>query len=119
MVLRTLFYFSMMVTVTVLLNGCTTLHKAPFSPPGGAIFSNIKAPLTTNYHDTPVSKKRGEATSLYLADPFFTGLSIAWDQCDIQTAAKNGHLEKIHYADYSAMQFLGVIGKTTITAYGD
>jgi len=108
-----------MASVIVLLSGCFTLHKAPFSPPGGAIYSNIKAPLTTNYRNTPVSKKRGQAASLYLADPFFTGLSFAWNDCDIHTAAENANLKKVYYADYSAMQFLGVIGKTTITAYGE
>ena len=96
-----------------------TLHRAPFLPPNGVIYTNVKAPLSTNYKNTPVSGKRGEASSFYLADPFFTGLSFAWKNCDIQTAAENGNIGKVHYADYTAMKFLGIVGKTTVTVYGE
>ena len=103
----------------ITLTGCASIHKAPFSLPGGALFTNIKAPLTTKFHNTKVSEKRGTATSSYFRDFLLTGLSFAWNDCDINTAAANGNLTKVHYADYSTMQILGFYSKTTVTVYGE
>ncbi|MFA5206696.1 MAG: hypothetical protein WC708_20040, partial [Lentisphaeria bacterium] len=44
-----------------LLSGCLT---APFEPPMGMVFSDVKAPLMVDYDKTQVSPRSGQAESM-------------------------------------------------------
>jgi len=52
-------------------------------------------------------------------DVFFTGMDVAFENCDINTAAGNGGLSTVRYADYELLQFLGIFAVTKVRAYGE
>lgn len=108
--------------------GCGTLDcahmgpfpKTPLLPPQGILFSQFKAPLTLNYHATAVNPgKVGTATTHYVA-LFYPMLSVSvMDPASVETAARNGGIKNVEYADYEVMQILGIYSRFTITAYGE
>ena len=103
------------------LVGCNSVPRAPFIPPHGGIYTNLRAPLSTNFDSTPNTQnlKIGTAATSYFRDPIITGQSFAWNRCDIETAAANGGISKVHYADYESMQILGIYGRTTVIVHGE
>ncbi len=134
----------LLLLVAVGLPGCLGLTTAPVQPPHGAIYTRIRAPLTVNYHNTKVADtqaqpateevngifgrytakaagcKVGTASTTYLSIPlWYISLDFAWDRCDIETAAKQGGLQKVHYADYEVEEVLGIFGRFTVRAYGE
>lgn len=92
------------------LTACGT--TAPFSPPQAMMFSNIKAPLNTEFNETRIGTKVGEASTYS-----FLGL-ISVGDAGIQKAAQNGHITKVNHADYEHFNFL-VFQKTTVFVYGE
>jgi hypothetical protein len=100
-------------TLVGLGGGCYT---APFKPPQGVIFTQVKAPLMVNQKHTPVAQTSGSASSssfhLWYVD-------LAWDDCSIDKAAKAGGITNVQYADYEFFSVLGVYTRMTVTAYGD
>ncbi len=133
----------LLVLVAVGLPGCLGLETAPVQPPRGAIYTKIRAPLTVNYRGTVVStdsavsppalggmgtalggaalagSKVGTASTTLLSIPlWYTSLDFAWDRCDIETAAKEGGLQTVYYADYEVEQVVGIFGRFTVRAYG-
>ncbi len=105
----------------VFFTGCAfPLYKAPVMPPQIGFITHFKAPLTTNYKNTPVGTKSGEASSTYLLrEPFVTNLSISWGESTIDDAKRNGNLKEVHYVDYSYTNIFGIWGKFNIIAYGE
>ena len=98
--------------------GCG-LFRAPVIPPQGMLFSRVTAPLSTDFDETPVCVKWGEASSQFFHEPLFTQLDFAWDKALLGEAARNGGLSKIHYADYEHFRVLGIYSKFTVRAYGE
>lgn len=99
--------------------GCVVnSYQAPLKPPTGALFTQIQAPLMADYDRTAVGSASGSSTSLCFHDWLLTGVSVAWDECSIETAAKAGGLREITGADYKLETILGFFGKMTVTAYG-
>jgi len=92
-----------------LLSGCLT---APFEPPMGMVFSDVKAPLMVDYDKTQVSPRSGQAESMCIL-----GLVTVGDN-SIQAAALQGGLKTIEHVDYHYFNVLGVYQKTTVTAFG-
>lgn len=109
-----------LLSALLLVMGCgsTIAYLAPFSPPQGMLFGQVKAPLTVDFDSTPVATNYGEASTFYVRDPVFTGMDFAWDECNIQTAMENGNLSTVEYADYETFQVLGIFGITKVRAYG-
>ena len=102
-----------------LISGCAAFtFKSEFKPPIGGLFTEIKAPLTINFDNTPVSEHYGESTALYFMEPFF-GTSYAWEECSLESAAANGSIKSVDYADYEFFCILGLFARTTVRAYGD
>jgi hypothetical protein len=101
-----------------LCGGCAS-YNAPVIPPQGWLYTDISAPLSTNFTDTPVCEKHGSASTVFLHIPLGAALQFAWDRADIETAAKAGGLKTVEYADYNRMQVLGIFGRFTVTAYGN
>ncbi len=99
----------MMATFT----GCLLKPKAPFEPCAAGFFTETTAPLTTEFHSTPVEGLRyGEASAINIL-----GL-IAIGDCGIQAAAKEGNIGTVEFADYTNFNVLGIFQKTTVTVYG-
>ena len=94
---------------------------APVQPPGGGLFTWVKAPLETNFSATPVGSKVGtsETRYLYVPNGYYVPLSFAWGDAAIEAAAADGLITKIHYADYEYLNILGVYNQVTIRVYGD
>ncbi len=101
--------------------GCGTRGAAvPVAPPGGFLFTLQSAPLETNFEETPVGAKSGIARIHFLQDPIFTGLPIAtWGEGDLETAARAGGIQTVHYADYELMSVLGIYVQLTVRVSGD
>lgn len=108
----------MMGVILVLGAGCASYYSAPFKPPSGILFTSFKAPLTMDFHDTPVRNEFGEAHTIYLRDCVFTGIDVAFQQCDVESAVRNGGLASVDYADYEYFQILGIFSTMKVRAYG-
>jgi hypothetical protein len=104
-------------TLVGLGGGCYT---APFKPPQGVIFTQVKAPLMVNQKHTPVAQTSGrvESSCIRIPNPWVP-LSVAWDDCSIGKAAKAGGITNVYYADYEYFSVLGIYNRMTVTAYGD
>jgi hypothetical protein len=92
-----------------LLSGCLT---APFEPPMGMIFSDVKAPLMVDYDKAQVSPKSGKAESICIL-----GLVTTGDN-SIQAAAAQGGIQTIEHVDYHYFNVIGVYQKTTVVVFG-
>ena len=134
----------LLLLVAVGLPGCYSMTTVPVQPPYGAIYTRFRAPLTVDYNGTKVAEtgaqsateevsglfgrytvkaagcKVGTASTTYLSIPvWYTSLDLAWDRCDIEAAAKQGGIQKVHYADYEVEEVLGIFGRFTVRAYGE
>lgn len=95
------------------LTGCAG-YMSPVVPPFGCIYSDIKAPLSHEVNGAKVGSKVGtaEATSVL-------GI-IALGDCSINTAAKNGGIETVTFADYDYTNILfGFFQSYKTRVYGD
>lgn len=102
-----------------LLVGCATQHT-PVKPTNFALVHTYRAPLTTNFHDTPAAApKEGSATTYYLYEPLLTRISVCWDDCAVAQACKNGKITKIYYADYRYINVLGIFAMLTTYVHGE
>lgn len=118
--------FAMATLLTTTGCGMWSFHQAPVMPPVGFIYTDYKAPLqgkadwTLDYHNTEVNPgKVGTSTVHYVSFPFYPMLSVSvMDPASVQTAARNGGIKEVEYADYEFMQVLGVYSRFTVIAYG-
>jgi hypothetical protein len=106
-----------LAAVAALCTGCVA-WKAPVVPPSGAIYTHYKAPLTLNDQPAPLCEKSGKSSTSYLA-LFYPAYSVAWADAAIETAAKEGGLQKVHYADYEVLSVLGIYAEFTVRVYGE
>jgi hypothetical protein len=79
------------------------------------VYTGIKAPLSTQFNEkTQVATKKGESSTMSIL-----GL-VAMGDASLQTAAREGNLTTIHYADYAYMSVLwGVYTQFTTVVYGE
>ncbi|MFA6816718.1 MAG: TRL domain-containing protein [Lentisphaeria bacterium] len=115
-------YMLLCVIVGLLLTGCANMMTSTqFSPSKGFIVTTFSAPLQLNYPEkgVKITEASGSASSYYIHDILFSGMTCAWDNCSIDEAARNGNIRNVHYADYSLLTVLGIFGKTTTTVYGE
>ena len=98
--------------VVLCVTGCSIV--APVVPPQGLLYSQTKAPISTDFANTPVGSKQGQASASCVLGLIATG------DCSIQTAAQEGGIKTITHADYEFMSVLGsVYSKTTVIVYGE
>ena len=116
--MRPLILLVLVGTGVLLLAGCVSF-VTPVQPPQGWLITTYKAPLSTDFNATPVCEKKGMASTWYVRDILFTGLSFGWGEAGIDDAARNGHLETVHYADYEILSVLGIVGHFTVIARGN
>ena len=101
------------VVIAILCAGCAGWVSAPFSPPPGLMFSQVKAPLDVDYDKTTLGPKEGKAEATCILGLFSFG------DCSIQAAAKDGGITTINHADYQVENVLGIFSKTTVIVYGE
>lgn len=95
--------------VVFALSACTT---APFMPAQGFVYTNNKAPLSIGFN-ADMGTKVGTASSYSILSLF------AFGDVSAQTAATNGRIKVMKYADYEYTNVLFMFTKTTIRVYGD
>jgi hypothetical protein len=108
--MKRLLLLAIVASAAVLGQGCLV---APVIPPYGIIFSDLKAPLDIDMNNTPVSSKSGRAMTTSIIGLVATG------DASINTAARDGGLTTIHYADYEYKNLVGIIQNYTTVVYGD
>lgn len=80
----------------------------------GCLYSNVRVPLSTEFHKIPVAPKSGESQAHAVAWLF------AWGDSGLQKAATNGHLTTLEYADHSILNVMfGLYMQSTTTVYGE
>ena len=97
----------------LLLAGCAGYYRSPVVPPLGFIYADFKAPMSSEVNGAKVGSKTGIAESKSIL-----GL-IAWGDCSINSAAKNGNIQTINHADYAYMNVLGVYQSFKTMVYGE
>lgn len=109
------------LSACILISGCgaAASWRVPASPPRGLLFTAYRAPLTTEFQKTPAEGRVGTASTLYVRDPIVSGFDVAWEDASINTAAHEGEISHIYYADYDVLQILGIFGKFTTRVYGE
>lgn len=111
-------FLTMIVAAAMAGTGCVH-YTAPVKPPR-AIFTHIKAPLTTDFDATDVGTKTGKASTAYVRIPlYWFDLDFAWRQADLAAAARNGGITTVTYADYEYVSILGVFCEFTTIAHGN
>ena len=101
--------------VMLLLQGCVSPPNAPFVPSTGAIYTELKAPLSLDYDNQKVIKTYGQASTTHVA---YYILSFAIGDASLNKALKDGMLDKAAYVDYEWFSLLGIYGKLKVNAYG-
>lgn len=95
--------------------------SVPVMPPGGLLYSNIKAPLTTDFDNTVLGSAKGKSSAVYfrIPFPFPLPLSFGFGDVSISEAMKDGGIQELRHADYSQLTVLGLFGYQEVIAYGE
>lgn len=109
--MRKIMLFVILSAIFIILTGCG--YFAPVIPPQGGIVTVVKAPMDTDVEQTNMGNKIGNASSISIL-----GL-VAFGDCSVTTAAKNGGLSKINQVDYKYINILFVFQKFQTIAYGE
>lgn len=81
---------------------------------GGAIYTHVTKPLTTNFEDTPVVPRSAEGNT----KQFRYQVDFNWDSRAIGDIAKKAGLTQLHYADETVLSVMGVWTQRFVTVYG-
>lgn len=107
---KAVFFTALIAIAALSLVGCV---RAPFVPPQGYAFSQMKAPLDVDFNNTNMEgMNRGTAEVINVLGLFTFGDASA------KTAAENGRISTIVHADYEHFNILGLFQKTTVIVYG-
>ena len=108
-----------LAVVVFAASGCISF-TTPVQPPNGGIWSQYKAPLSTDFNNTKSAGKTGrsEVSHVWIW-PLHSALSATWDDASIQRAAASGGITQVAYVDYEWMQVLGIYGRLTVIAHGE
>ncbi len=102
-------------SIVILILGATLLVSCgaayAISPVLGALYTDVKAPLTATSHTGSSKVGTAGATSIL-------GI-IATGDASINAAAKSAGITKISYIDYHTMSILGIYAKYTVYVYGE
>jgi hypothetical protein len=89
------------------LAGCASVA----SPLAGAIYTDVKAPVTATSNSG--ASKVGTSTASSIL-----GL-VAMGDASIDAAAKSAGIKKIQHVDYHSTSILGLYSTFTVTVYGE
>ncbi len=95
------------------ITGCNAIPIAPVVPAHGQIYTNVRAPLDTDFDATQLGDKVGYGqVSTYL------GLVSVGD-ASIKSAAADAQITTVHHADYESFSILGIYSRFKVIVYGD
>lgn len=100
----------------LLLTGCAG-YEAPFQPPVGYLYTNIKAPLKTDVKNSNISNNEGKSTTM----TFQWGIwGFSEGDATAKSAMNSAIIKKAEYADYEYTNILfGLYQSMTVYAYGE
>ena len=90
----------------------------------GRIYTHIRGPLSTNFHETPVysSKQKGRESDVkHLSIPLIKidlSLDLMWNSNAIGDIARHQGIEEVYYADLERLSILGIWNQYTVHVYG-
>ena len=93
--------------------GCVAPFNAPVVPPVGAFFTKYDAPLTTEGVGQSVGTKQGKASMVNVL------ALVAFGDCSLDAAARDGNLSTIEYVDYSYLNVFGMFQSFTVIVHGN
>lgn len=108
----------LLVSGLISIAGCIEISST-FVPPRGVIYNSVRAPLTTEFYNTPVFDTKGEASAYYLRIPVQMYPSFGFNNADIDSAVRSGGLARASFADYELTSVLGIFARTRVIAYGE
>ena len=80
----------------------------------GCVYTNVRVPMSSEFRNTKTVTKSGEATTRSVA------WLVAWGDAGLQSAAKNGQLATLEYADCAFLNILfGLYMSNTTIVYGN
>jgi hypothetical protein len=97
-------------------------QRAPVVPPGGWLFTWIKAPAQTNFSATPIGSKMGKAETYYLNSPitfYYVPIEFAFGDAAVKRAADEAGITTIYFVDYEFINVLTIYQRMTIRVFGD
>lgn len=104
------------IGILILLSGCSTLDSS-FMPPKGFLYTNIKAPLTTDFNEGIKNYNNAGKADIITVQYYFLGASIGDDS--IKKAMRDGYIERAQYAEYEYVSsFFNIYQRTTLLIYG-
>ena len=105
---------SVLLVFLLLLNGCSNF-KAPFQPPTGILYTNIKSPLKINHKITKLNMNKMSSKIHSFQYGWF---GLVKGDISITNATIGSMLETADYADYEYKYFLfGLHENLTINTY--
>jgi len=109
------------VVLTAALVGCVSIRNDNGVNPPRALCSHVCASMGVPKGPVAVGgRKSGESgTAVHVKDWVFTGLSADVTDMALRTAAKNGGLKRVDYADYELTSILGFVTVFDLVAYGE
>jgi len=110
--MKYLLLFFLLVSL-ILFTGCGVGYFGPVIPPQGLLFSGTSAPLDTDANNTNLGSKTGEASTHNIL-----GL-IAFGDCSVYSAARDGGLTTVNHIDCKYLNILGIYQCFTTVAYGE
>jgi len=109
----------LLAAVIALAEECAAASlSTPFQPPQGLLYSNQKAPLQVKgLQGVSVNQAHGQASSKGFLQYYV--LFLAWGDCSIEAAARDGGLARVDYVDYEYLSVLnGFFNRTIVHVYG-
>jgi len=87
----------------------------------GILYTNITAPYSTNFKNSPLGSKSCRVNAYRLKEPISrVGLSGEWNSEIIHKAMLKAEMTKCYYADVKTLSFLrGAYRRKTLILYGD
>jgi hypothetical protein len=90
----------------------------PVRPPAGLLYTQLRAPITTDFEDTRVGTKRGISTAYWVWEPFL-GTNFGWGAADVEEAARAGGIQEVTHLDYEMTVVLFLFQRFRVIAYGE
>lgn len=106
---------SVMLMFLLSLTGCAG-YEAPFQPPIGYFYTNIKAPLKVNAGDSVINIREGSAAT----QTFQWGIwGFSGGDATVKAVMNSALIKEAEYADYQYTNILfGLFQTMTVYAYG-
>lgn len=99
------------IALGLTLSGCVAV-KSPVVPPIGTLYNQTAFPVDITYGPNEIGSQSGSAKACSILS------LVAWGDCSVETAAKNGGLKQVDHVDASLFNVLGVYQVYETTAFG-